>query len=249
MTGDAAGLLQQIVLRAVPVVVFKRSVAATPSPWRAASTMPRLLRARRPQLLPLVLRRAPPLGEEDLERVVRQISSPCCTLLTCVKLVKPRTLAGLRRRSRACRSDFGDVDFSCGVAEAYVPAWSSCTEPAARVRMLEAKGTTPEAGLTYLLTPTWYLSIALGIYSPRSARATSPSPCRTTPCFTHTPYHTLHRLGWPRGFNTMRRSLSPTSTFKYTCVRHNSPTWFILIFIIPLTRGGGRLRAAPSHAR
>ena len=71
------------------------------------------------------------------------ISSPCCTWLTFVKLVKPRTLAGLRRRSRACRSDFGDGDFSCGAAEAYVPAGSSWTEPAARVRMLEAKGTTP----------------------------------------------------------------------------------------------------------
>ena len=95
--------------------------------------------ARRPQLLPLVLRRVPPLGEEDLERVVRQISSPCCTWFTCVKLVKPRTLAGLRRRSRACRSDFGDGDLSCGAAEAYVPAGSSWTEPAARARILEAK--------------------------------------------------------------------------------------------------------------
>ena len=44
---------------------------------------------------------------------------------------------------RACRSDFGDGDFSCGAAEAYVPVGSSSTEPAARVRMLEAKGTTP----------------------------------------------------------------------------------------------------------
>ena len=76
----------------------------TPSPWWAASTMPReSCVAWTPQLLPLVLHRAPPLCEEDIEPVVRPLFLRC-TWLTCVQLVKPCTLAGVRSCSRACRS-------------------------------------------------------------------------------------------------------------------------------------------------
>ena len=95
MTGDTAALLQSIVIGAVPVAAL---------PWRAASTMLRLLRARRPQLLPLVLRRKEPFGEEDLERVVRR-------LVAVLHLAHVReagqamcSLAGLTCRSRACWS-------------------------------------------------------------------------------------------------------------------------------------------------
>ena len=38
--------------------------------------------------------------------------------------------------------DFGDEDASCGAVEAYVPAGPAWSDAAARVRMLEPKGTT-----------------------------------------------------------------------------------------------------------
>ena len=88
-----------------------------------------------PQLLPLVLHRAPPLCEEGIGHIVRP-------LVAVLRLAHVRA-AGVVMYSRRSEeslprvpiSKFGNEDASCGAAEACVPARPARAEAAARVRI------------------------------------------------------------------------------------------------------------------
>ena len=81
-------LLQSIIiLRAVPVVVLKRLVAATPSPWRAASCV----LGDHSCCRSFSVARNP--SARKISNVLSGDLSPCCTWLTCVKLVRPCALS------------------------------------------------------------------------------------------------------------------------------------------------------------
>ena len=100
-----------------------------------------------PQLLPLVLHRAPPLCEEDIGRTVRP-------LVAVLHLAHVRA-AGVTMYSRRSEeslprvpiSKFGNEDASCGAAEACVPARPARAEAAAHVRILFASPAAFAGGL------------------------------------------------------------------------------------------------------
>ena len=50
-------------------------------------------------------------------------------------------------------SDFGNEDASCGAVEAYVPGGPAWNDAAARVRMLEPKGTTLDRNQDFVELP------------------------------------------------------------------------------------------------
>ena len=73
--------------------------------WQGASTAPpESCTASRPQLVPLVLHRAPPLVEEGIELLVRPLVAVLHLVAVCAARRAVCTLAGVRSRSRACRS-------------------------------------------------------------------------------------------------------------------------------------------------
>ena len=87
-------LLQSIIiLRAVPVVVLKRLVAATPSTWRAASTMCRASCVLGDHSCCRSFSVARNPSARKISNVLSGDLSPCCTWLTCVKLVRPCALS------------------------------------------------------------------------------------------------------------------------------------------------------------
>ena len=70
-------------------------------------------------------------------------SSLCCTSSPFVQLVKPCLLSPSEESlPRLPIIVFGNEDASCAAVEAYVPAGPAWNAAAARVRMLEPKGTT-----------------------------------------------------------------------------------------------------------
>ena len=107
---------------------------------RSFNKPPESCTALRPQLLPLVLHRAPTLVEEDIERTVKPLVvvplvAMCETRQAMATLAErgvARALADHRVRQRRRVVRRGD-----GLRVLAGPAWS---EAAARVRMLESKG-------------------------------------------------------------------------------------------------------------
>ena len=81
-------------------------------------------------------------------------SSLCCTSSPFVQLVKPCVLSPNEESlARLPIIVFGNEDASCGAVEAYVPAGPAWNAAAARVRMLEPKGTTLDRNRDFVELP------------------------------------------------------------------------------------------------
>ena len=130
-------------------------VVAVAAVWQAASTAPpESCTARRPQLVPLVLHRAPPLVEEGIELLVRPLVAVLHLVAVCAARQAMCTLA-----ERGVAPALADHRFRrrrrvvCGAVEACVPAGPAWSDAAARVRMLEPKGTTLDRNRDFVELP------------------------------------------------------------------------------------------------